>query len=224
MKAQSNFVMRTITGSVFVIVILASMLNFWSFFVVMCILWSLMIFEYGKLLKENGKPSQIRSFGYSFLAYFYIILPFFCLITVYSKNPLYALALFAFVWVNDTFAYLFGITFGKHKLFERISPKKTWEGFFGGLIATIAFSIMFFKIFTRSPKFETLSIGQWIGLAIVVVIFGTIGDLFESYLKRSLNVKDSGTILPGHGGLLDRLDSILFAAPAVMVYLMLINW
>lgn len=222
MKIQSNFLMRTITGSVFVIAILASMLSLWSFSIVMGILWFLMIFEYGALLKKNGTPSQIKNLWYSFFAYFYMALPFVCLMYLYVENPLYALALFTFIWVNDTFAYLFGITFGKHKLFERISPKKTWEGFFGGLIFVIIAGFSFAHYFIHGKMDVMYGAGKWVGLAIVVVIFGTIGDLFESYLKRSLNVKDSGTILPGHGGLLDRLDSILFAAPAVMIYLMLI--
>jgi phosphatidate cytidylyltransferase len=189
-------------------------------------MWTLMVFEYRKLLKENGKPHQIKSWGYSFFAYFYIILPLVCLIFIHSKNPLYALAVFCFVWVNDTFAYLVGIKFGKHKLAEKISPKKTWEGFFGGLVFAIIAGFLF-DYFTSdeiTKIVEPNNLFKWIGFAVVVVVFGTLGDLFESYLKRSLEVKDSGTILPGHGGLLDRLDSILFATPAALIYLMLVRW
>jgi len=224
MEKQSNFVKRTVTGSIFVAVILASMLNSYSFFIVMGILFILTIAEYQKLLEKNGKSNRKQNFWYWFFAYC-IILPLICLMYIYVKNPLYALALFSFVWVNDTFAYLVGIKFGKHKLFERISPKKTWEGFFGGLIFAIIAGFLFHYFTSSETACGTFPCDRfkWIGLAIVVVIFGTIGDLFESYLKRSLNVKDSGTILPGHGGLLDRLDSILFAAPAAMIYLILIS-
>jgi len=231
-KIQSNFVIRTVTGSFFVLAILVSMQNFWSFSIVMSVMWILMVVEYYKLLKKNGNSKQKRSVWWSFFAYFYIILPLVCLIYVYSINPWYALALFSFVWVNDTFAYLVGIKFGKHKLFERISPKKTWEGFFGGLvfaiIAGLAFSYFLpcgdaLKTAGSCVMFNSTMLFKWVGMAVVVVVAGTFGDLFESYLKRSLNVKDSGTILPGHGGLLDRLDSILFAAPAAMIYLLLLG-
>jgi len=220
MKIQSNFVKRAITGSIFVAVILASIFFSPGFYYLIFFVGCLMIVEYRKLLKENGTSEQKKSLWYSFFAYFYIILPLVCLIYIYSISPLYTLALFAFVWVNDTFAYLVGIKFGKHKLFERISPKKTWEGFFGGLVFAI-FAGFLFSHFTSDYPIAK-NIVKWVGLAIIVVIFGTIGDLFESYIKRSLNVKDSGTILPGHGGLLDRLDSILFAAPAAVIYLLLV--
>ncbi|MCL2417004.1 MAG: phosphatidate cytidylyltransferase [Bacteroidales bacterium] len=220
MKIQSNLVKRTLTGIVFVAVIIASILiSRASFFLVMAFLWGFMIFEYRKMLKENGSPDQKKSLWYSVFAYFYIILPFFFLILLHRASPLVALALFAFVWVNDTFAYLVGTKFGKTKLFERISPKKTWEGFFGGLFFTIIAGVLF--CYFVADGFVAKFIIIWIGLAIVVVVFGTAGDLFESYIKRSLNVKDSGTLLPGHGGLLDRLDSILFAAPAATAYLLL---
>jgi phosphatidate cytidylyltransferase len=224
--ALSNFVKRTITGTIFAGVILASILSEWSFISVMTVMWTLMVFEYRKLLKENGKTSQIKNWTYSFFAYIYIILPLVCLIFIHTKNPLYALALFSFIWINDTFAYLVGIKFGKHKLAEKISPKKTWEGFFGGLVFAI-FAGFLFDYFTSdeiTKIVEPDSLFKWIGMSIVVVIFGTLGDLIESWFKRSLGVKDSGTILPGHGGLLDRLDSILFAAPVALVYLLLVNW
>jgi len=221
MKIQSNFVLRTFTGIVFVTFILASILTsaFPFFFaIVMGILMILMIFEYRKMLKNHGTLEQKKSLWYSVFAYFYIILPLACLVFIHWLNPLYALALFAFVWVNDTFAYLVGSAIGKRKLFERISPKKTWEGFFGGLIFAVFAGFLFSHLTADN------NLIKWLGLAVVVVIFGTMGDLFESYIKRNLNVKDSGTILPGHGGLLDRLDSILFAAPAALLYLLLAGW
>ena len=168
----------------------------------------------------------MQNVAYSFFVYFYITLPFACLIYIYAKNPLYALALFAFVWTHDTFSYLAGMKFGKTKFFERISPKKTWEGFVGGLIAAITVAFVFNCCASDEVTkiMDPYATFKWIGMAIVVVITGTFGDLFESLFKRSLEVKDSGTLLPGHGGLLDRLDSILFAAPAVIVYLMFVNW
>ena len=120
---------------------------------------------------------------------------------------------FLLVWVNDTFAYLSGSLLGKHKLFPRISPKKSWEGSIGGGVFSIASSFVF------AHYFSFLSVWEWAGLALVVVIFGTWGDLTESLMKRQLGIKDSGHILPGHGGMLDRFDSALLAIPAAVVYL-----
>ena len=120
------------------------------------------------------------------------------------------------IWASDTFAYLSGRTFGKHKLFERISPKKTIEGFVGGLIGATAVAILF-DIYSVRPMW------QWIVMAEVLVVMGTIGDLVESSFKRTAGVKDSGTILPGHGGLLDRLDSLVFASPFAYLTLLLFD-
>lgn len=127
-------------------------------------------------------------------------------------NPLWVTALFVLVWINDTGAYLVGMSIGKHRLFERLSPKKSWEGFFGGLVfATIA------GYFLSAICGVTHLEGTVWGL--LVSVFGTYGDLFESMLKRSAGVKDSGNILPGHGGLMDRFDSIFFAGPISVLYL-----
>lgn len=124
------------------------------------------------------------------------------------------LTIFILTWVNDTGAYLSGRTFGKHKLFERISPKKTWEGSVGGLIFTILGTIVIYQFW---PSF-TLPI--WIGVAVLVSIFSNLGDLMESAFKRNAGQKDSGTIMPGHGGILDRFDAILLTAPVVLAYLL----
>lgn len=140
---------------------------------------------------------------------------FLVLIAKYDSvyNPFILLGAFILVWVNDTFAFLVGKNFGKQKLFEKISPKKTVEGFIGGLFFSSVASY-FIATFT-----ETLSFNYWLALAIIISVFGTLGDLIESKFKRQAGVKDSGVIMPGHGGLLDRLDSIIFAAPFIHLFL-----
>ena len=137
---------------------------------------------------------------------------------VMSYTPLFIMAIFIFVWLDDTGAYLVGSLIGKRKLFERISPKKSWEGSIGGGVVAIGVS------FILAHYFPFMSMIEWAGLALVVVIFGTWGDLTESLLKRQLHVKDSGNILPGHGGMLDRFDSSLMAIPAAVVYLYALTW
>ena len=132
---------------------------------------------------------------------------------VMSYTPLFIMAIFIFVWLDDTGAYLVGSLIGKHKLFERISPKKSWEGFFGGLILSLASSQAFAWFATEINRMN------WLGLAATVVLFGTWGDLIESLLKRTLGVKDSGNVLPGHGGMLDRFDSVMLAVPASYIYI-----
>ena len=132
---------------------------------------------------------------------------------VMSYTPLFIMAIFLFVWLDDTGAYLVGSLIGKRKLFERISPKKSWEGFFGGLILVLASSQAFAWF---APEISRMN---WLGLAATVVLFGTWGDLIESLLKRTLGVKDSGNVLPGHGGMLDRFDSVMLAAPASYIYI-----
>ena len=132
---------------------------------------------------------------------------------VMSYTPLFIMAIFIFVWLDDTGAYLVGSLIGKHKLFERISPKKSWEGFFGGLILSLASSQAFAWF---APEINRMN---WLGLAATVVLFGTCGDLIESLLKRTLGVKDSGNVLPGHGGMLDRFDSVMLAVPASYIYI-----
>lgn len=131
----------------------------------------------------------------------------------YNWSPL--LALFVFIWVNDTAAYFFGSLIGKHKLIPHISPKKSVEGFITGILFSMLSSLIFAHLF---PELSTL---LWIGLAMVIALFGTVGDLFESLIKRTCNVKDAGTLIPGHGGILDRIDSLLVAVPAAYLFLIL---
>ena len=127
------------------------------------------------------------------------------------------LGFFFLHWINDTGAYLVGVPFGKHKLFKRISPKKSWEGLVGGVVFSLVAAVLLSKYFL------TLSLVSWLIIAVIVVTFGTLGDLIESLLKRYLGLKDSGTFLPGHGGFLDRYDGVLFSTPIVFTYLQLVS-
>ncbi|MEO8514742.1 MAG: phosphatidate cytidylyltransferase [Ignavibacteria bacterium] len=135
---------------------------------------------------------------------------------VYGAN--YAIICLVMVWVSDTFAFFGGKLFGKHKLAERISPKKTWEGSIFGFLFTIVAGIVIWKFFY--PQFSMM---HWVLVAVIVGIFAQLGDLFESNLKRSVKVKDSSNLIPGHGGALDRFDSILFAVPALYIFLYLLS-
>ena len=159
----------------------------------------------------------LEGWAYSFLGQIYVALPFaLCNVIYFRFSPIILLSLFVFIWVNDTGAYLVGCTIGRHRLYERISPKKSWEGFWGGVVlAAVA-------AYVASCYIDILNTWQWIGLALTCSVFGTWGDLCESLVKRSLNVKDSGNILPGHGGWLDRFDSVLLAAPAAILYLFIV--
>lgn len=127
-------------------------------------------------------------------------------------------SVFALIWINDTFAFIVGKSIGKHKLLERISPKKTVEGFLGGLVFSCIASIFIYK-FTG-----LLSIQLWVTVAIVTSVFGTLGDLIQSQLKRQAGVKDSGQLMPGHGGIYDRLDSIIFASPFIYLFLIVLEY
>ena len=169
------------------------------------------------------KENPMNNWAYSMLSQIYVALPFALLnvlsfhanveLGVVDYNPILPLSVFVFIWINDTGAYCVGSLIGKHRLFERISPKKSWEGSVGGGIFAIACAFVFAYFFPFMTELE------WIGLTLTVVIFGTWGDLTESLLKRQLGIKDSGNILPGHGGMLDRFDSALLAIPAAVIYL-----
>jgi len=153
----------------------------------------------------------------------YITLPFIFIVKISfgtnDYNPKIIIGLFVLIWTNDTFAYLVGKSIGKHKLFERVSPKKTIEGFLGGVVFAILAGFLISKFYIQpNPAFSNKSILIWTIIAIIVSVFGTIGDLIESKFKRIAGVKDSGSIMPGHGGILDRLDSVIFVAPIIFLF------
>lgn len=271
---MKNLIIRTLTGIIFVVVLISAIYIHPIFFLILfCIITGLTLWEFGGLVKHYENANLQRTVNvlggvYLFIATFVyangltdgkIFLPYllFIMLTmiaelyykapnpinnwaftlfaqvycagsfsilnfigaepgtpgVMSYTPLFIMAIFIFVWLDDTGAYLVGSLIGKHKLFERISPKKSWEGFFGGLILSLASSQAFAWF---APEINRMN---WLGLAATVVLFGTWGDLIESLLKRTLGVKDSGNVLPGHGGMLDRFDSVMLAVPASYIYI-----
>ncbi len=175
--------------------------------------------------------NAINNWAYTMLSQMYVALPLATINILAFRDIggqvvfsyLTPLSIFIFLWANDTGAYCFGSLFGKHKLFPRISPGKTWEGSVGGgiLVLVVAAIIGYLESSNADQMVggSTMSIPEWMGMGLVVVFFGTWGDLVESLFKRTLGIKDSGNILPGHGGMLDRFDSSLMAMPAAVVYL-----
>lgn len=193
------------------------------------------------------QENPIRELAYIILGQVYIALPLSLLNSIAfhsiaiplgniqdDYNGILMLALFFFLWCNDTGAFLCGVTMGKHRLFERVSPKKSWEGFWGGCIFNALLGLAFYQasfwnFFGQDlHELQHYSRLDWVGLGLTVSVFGTYGDLVESFVKRAVGVKDSGTLLPGHGGLWDRFDSLILAAPAVLLYLVTVatikNW
>lgn len=162
-----------------------------------------------QLYQRNELP--LRSMALHFLGLGYVSLPISLLTYLVFLNPTFSgilvFALFIMIWCLDVGGYFFGITMGRHKLFERISPKKSWEGAIGGLLLAVVGSLVL------SEYFSELRTWQWIAGAVVVSVSGLFGDLVESHMKRVAERKDSGTAIPGHGGFLDRFDSLLYAAP-----------
>ncbi|MBC8319115.1 MAG: CDP-archaeol synthase [Bacteroidetes bacterium] len=173
-----------------------------------------------ELFRKNNP--QWKNIAAILTGYIYISIPFGLMNSLFYSGAVgqprieILLGMFVIIWTSDVFAYLAGSMFGKHKLMERISPKKTWEGSIGGLF----FSLI--AAYILSLLVPQLSLVEWMILTIIIVISGTLGDLVESLLKRNADVKDSGTIFPGHGGVLDRFDAVIFATPMVFVYINLI--
>ena len=176
----------------------------------------------------TGNKDAIQDWAYTMFGQMYIAMPFATInILAFSESRydgiagygfILPLSVFIFLWTNDTGAYCSGSLFGKHKLFPRISPGKTWEGSIGGGIFVLIAAALIGYL-TQDMEGNQMTIPVWIGLGAVVSVFGTWGDLVESLFKRTLGIKDSGKILPGHGGMLDRFDSSLLAIPAAVVYL-----
>ena len=265
---MNNFVKRTLSGALFVAIIISSiLLNKYLFAIVFALISGLTILEFHKLINNwkeisinkwllfvgsillfsisflnasgfvkavsfgfyglfmilvfvseiyRKKENPLHNLAYFLLSQVYVVLPFSLLnyiLFVNNYQPVLLLAVFVTIWVNDTGAYLFGVTFGKHRLLERISPKKSWEGFFGGAFATLISGYVFSLII------PDISLINWLIFSEIVLVFGTFGDLLESLIKRTVQVKDSGTIIPGHGGLLDRFDSMILAAPVIYIFL-----
>lgn len=166
------------------------------------------------------KESPFHNIAFSILGIMYIAIPFSLLPLIAIHDGIYnyhlLLSVFILIWSHDTGAYLVGMLIGKHRLFERISPKKSWEGSIGGTLVAIGISYILSLFFTD------IDFINYIVISLIVVIFGTFGDLVESLLKRYLEIKDSGKSLPGHGGFLDRFDSFIFAIPPIYVYVQFI--
>ena len=168
-----------------------------------------------ELFRKSETP--IANIASSAMGALYVALPLSLLLVIPMLlgggewNPWIVLFYIFIIWANDVFAYLFGITLGRHRLFERISPKKSWEGFFGGLAGAMAMGYVAAIVLEANTT-------AWMGLALVAAIAGVFGDLVESLMKRSIDIKDSGNIIPGHGGWLDRFDALILSAPFVFIY------
>jgi phosphatidate cytidylyltransferase len=234
----ATFKTRALTALIFVAVMLTGLLwNFWSFLILFTVIHFGCWYELVKLMKKIYSEKYLL---FSLLGLVYITMPIFMLIKMsfvwtgfdfmskdgWGANKKVYLWLFPCliifsIWINDTMAYLVGSVIGKTP-FSKISPKKTWEGTIGGIILCILAIGIFFFMRYRYTRFTGYNMPfpayHWFIVPALCAIFGTLGDLFESKLKRLANVKDSGAIMPGHGGFLDRFDSLLFATPAVWLY------
>lgn len=218
----------------------ANITNNWSYLFYLAYMVAMFI---SRIYTKQKNP--LRELAYIILGHIYIAAPLTLVNSIAFHNlqheiggplknycPIFVLSLFLFIWINDTGAYLTGCTFGrkgKHRLFPRVSPKKSWEGFWGGLVFCVLLGLgLYYHQFWNFIGIDItegrhLTRLEWMGMALVVSIFGTFGDLIESFVKRSVGVKDSGRLLPGHGGIWDRFDSLIIAAPAMYVYLVLIT-
>lgn len=185
-------------------------------------LWMILLpFFYGVILLTKAEKGAQWASKQSFL-FLYIVFPISLFVPLYTQlqlnnSGLLILYVFITIWANDTFAYLSGSAWGKHKIWPAVSPGKSWQGFAGGFIASLGIGYL------AGLNFSILSISEGVIFGALISLFATIGDFFESALKRHAGVKDSGNVLPGHGGILDRIDSILFVIPAVFAYLLLLD-
>ncbi len=215
LKIYGTFCGAVITSLTFFVE--SNQVNFSFYYIIV----PLLTFTFFIKLYKKADAKPFENLGYTFLGVIYVALPMALLIEVVLENgkftPLLAIGILIILWVNDSGAYFTGSFFGKRKLFERISPKKTWEGFFGGAI----FALIAAFIFARTSG--TLDIFQWLIIAAIIVVTGTLGDLVESLFKRSIAIKDSGSIIPGHGGFLDRFDGLLLSMPFIVSFIKLYN-
>lgn len=230
---KKTFQTRTLTAIIFAIVMLAGLfINVWTFLALFFIIMIGCLVEYVKLVFKIGYPNSL---WFLLLGPVYIIFPILCMIDMGTSGSLFAnaaagdrfvtatwsplipIAIIFSIWINDTMAYIVGSLIGKTP-FSKISPKKTWEGTAGGAILCV---VVIALLGAFIPIAQTVAVKDWIIIGALGAIFGTLGDLFESKLKRMAGVKDSGNFMPGHGGFLDRFDSLLFAAPAVWMFLKL---
>lgn len=210
--------------SFFIISLLASQARLESetLFSIIPLIFTIFIIE----LYRN-RPQPIPNIAFTILGIIYIAVPITLLHDLaYYKDYSFGreynydilIGYFFVLWANDTGAYLIGRKWGKHKLFPRISPKKTWEGSIGGVVLGLAVGYL------NSIIFPEFNLAVWLGIAAIVVVFGSLGDLVESLFKRSLDIKDSGKLLPGHGGVLDRFDGIFISAPMVYAFLRILEF
>lgn len=222
---------RSLTAVVFVAVMLVGLLwNFWSFLILFTVVHFGCWYEFVKLMKKIYREKFL---SYCLLGLVYISMPIIMMIDMRSIwndfegfkthtdfGSTIPIAIILSIWINDTMAYIVGSLIGKTP-FSKISPKKTWEGTIGGAILAVLVIGFLFPLLADKYFYPFSQHKHWFIIAALCAIFGTIGDLFESKLKRMANVKDSGAIMPGHGGFLDRFDSLLFAAPVVWVFVKL---
>ena len=225
-----NRFISTVAGVYFFLAMAGTTSGFTSSTVFIPYLITIIYLLVAELYAKQEDP--VHDWAYTMMSQMYVVLPFSLLnMLAFRAAPegimyVYTLPLsvFVFLWVNDTGAYCCGSLFGKHKLFPRISPGKSWEGSIGGGIFVLAAAALVWyltDVYDMNPT--GMGMLEWMGLGLTVVVFGTWGDLVESLFKRTLGIKDSGNILPGHGGMLDRFDSSLLAIPAAVVYLFTIT-
>ena len=225
-----NRFISTVAGVYFFLAMAGTCSGFTSSTVFIPYLITIIYLLVAELYAKQEDP--IHDWAYTMMSQMYVVLPFSLLnMLAFRAAPegimyVYTLPLsvFVFLWVNDTGAYCCGSLFGKHKLFPRISPGKSWEGSIGGgIFVLVAAALVWYLTDVYDMNPTGMGMWEWMGLGLTVVVFGTWGDLVESLFKRTLGIKDSGNILPGHGGMLDRFDSSLLAIPAAVVYLFTIT-
>lgn len=187
------------------------------------LIFPLISFVYMIKLYKKFERKPFTNIAFTFLGIFYVAVPFTLLNIAAFEHGVYNYQIIFgclfILWASDTGAYFAGTFFGKRKLFERISPKKSWEGFFGGAALAMAFAVGQKFFFESIGQQSTLTLTDWIMVGLIIIIGGTFGDLVESLLKRSIEIKDSGDSLPGHGGFLDRFDGLLISAPFIVAYI-----